>query len=233
MRSRGSVLGRVGLIAGVALVVGPSLAWLRVVPGLAGFVVFALGGVVSVLVGIASVVQALRGRGITPGGSVALVAGLAFVVIASRGRGAPPINDFTTDLADPPAFQQAVALPANAGRDMSYPRAFAPIQQACCADLRPARLRLPPAQAFARALTVAERMPAWTITRDDASAGVIEATATTRLFGFHDDVVIRVRPEGDGGSRVDVRSKSRDGKGDIGANAARIRAFVTSVEASS
>jgi uncharacterized protein (DUF1499 family) len=46
----------------------------------------------------------------------------------------------------------------------------------------------------------------------------------TRIFRFVDDIVVRVRPS-NGGSIVDVRSKSRDGRGDMGANAARIRAF--------
>ena len=55
--------------------------------------------------------------------------------------------------------------------------------------------------------------------------GRMEATDTTRWFGFKDDVVVRVRPEG-AGSRVDVRSVSRVGRGDVGANAARIRAFL-------
>jgi len=58
------------------------------------------------------------------------------------------------------------------------------------------------------------------------NAGALEAVATSRLFGFQDDIVVRVRPEGEGGSRVDVRSKSRDGKGDRGVNAARIRSFM-------
>jgi uncharacterized protein (DUF1499 family) len=39
-----------------------------------------------------------------------------------------------------------------------------------------------------------------------------------------DDIRVRVRPSGEG-SVVDVRSKSRVGRGDVGANAARIRAF--------
>jgi uncharacterized protein (DUF1499 family) len=56
--------------------------------------------------------------------------------------------------------------------------------------------------------------------------------ATSRLFGFHDDIAIRVRPEADGTSRIDVRSKSRDGQGDLGVNAARIRTFVAALEAS-
>jgi uncharacterized protein (DUF1499 family) len=73
-------------------------------------------------------------------------------------------------------------------------------------------------------------MPSWTITQADPGAGTIEAVATTRVFGFQDDIVIRVRPDGDGASRVDMRSKSRDGQGDIGTNAARIRAFVGNLE---
>jgi uncharacterized protein (DUF1499 family) len=90
---------------------------------------------------------------------------------------------------------------------------------------------MPPAEAFARARRVAESMPAWTITAADAANGTIEAVATTRLFGFQDDIAIRVRPDGAGASRVDVRSKSRDGQGDLGANAARIRAYVSTLEA--
>ena len=59
----------------------------------------------------------------------------------------------------------------------------------------------------------------------DSAAGRIEATATTRWFGFKDDVVVRIRPEG-AGSRVDVRSMSRVGVSDLGANAARVREFL-------
>ena len=55
--------------------------------------------------------------------------------------------------------------------------------------------------------------------------GRIEATDTTRFFGFKDDVVVRVKPEG-AGSRVDVRSLSRVGKSDVGKNASRIRAYL-------
>ena len=219
-----------GLVAAAAFVLGPVLAWLRIVPGIVGFVLFGLGGLVALLVGLASAVSAARGRRLTGGGAAALACGIVFIAIAARGAGAPRINDFTTDPADPPAFRHAGTLPANAGRDMSYPPAFAAVQQACCADLHPARLAVPPADAFARARTLAERTPAWTITQADAGTGAIEAIATTRLFGFHDDIAIRIRPDGAQGSRVDVRSKSRDGKGDIGANAARIRAFIGELE---
>lgn len=230
-RTGRSVLGTVGLIAGAVFVIGPALAWLRLVPAIVGFVLFALGGVLALVVALASVVQALRGRGIRPGGAVAIFAGVAFLVVAARGRGGPMINDFTTDLADPPAFRNAGTLPANQGRDMAYPRTFEPMQQGCCADLHPARVRRDAREAFARVQTVAQGMPGWTITSTDADGGTMEVIATTALFGFQDDIAIRVRPDADGATRVDIRSKSRDGKGDMGTNAARIRTFVRNVEA--
>jgi len=48
---------------------------------------------------------------------------------------------------------------------------------------------------------------------------------TTFWFSFKDDVLIRLRPA-DGGSRVDVRSLSRVGGGDVGTNPKRIRAYL-------
>ena len=65
----------------------------------------------------------------------------------------------------------------------------------------------------------------WEIASSDTPSGRIEATATTPWFGFKDDVVVRIRPEVDG-SRIDVRSVSRVGSSDVGANARRIREFL-------
>ena len=59
----------------------------------------------------------------------------------------------------------------------------------------------------------------------DPDRGFMEATDTTYWFGFKDDVAVRLRPVGDDATRVDVRSISRFGGGDMGANAARIRQF--------
>jgi uncharacterized protein (DUF1499 family) len=223
-------MGSIGLIAAVAFVVGPVLAWMGVLPPIGGFLLFGLGGLLAIIAGVATLVRLVRGRGLTPGGAAALAAGVAFVAIAAHGRGAPRINDFTTDLADPPSFQHAATIPANSGRNMSYPAAFAAIQQGCCADLQPAHLAAPPNEAFTRAQSVAARMPTWTITHIDPATGVIEAVATSRLFHFRDDIAIRVRPDGNSGSRVDMRSKSRDGQGDLGVNAARIRAYMAELE---
>jgi len=77
---------------------------------------------------------------------------------------------------------------------------------------------------FALALAAA-RDAGWTIQAAVPAEGRIEATATTTLFGFKDDVVIRVAAT-PRGSRVDVRSESRIGKSDVGANAKRVEAFL-------
>jgi uncharacterized protein (DUF1499 family) len=219
-----------GLVALACLAGGPALAWLRVVPALTGFAVFALGGVLALVVATVAIVRAARGRGLPPGGIAAIVGAAVFMVLASRGAGVPRINDFTTDPDDPPPLVHAATLPANRGRDLTYPPAFAAEQRQCCTDLRPARLRRDPGHAFADARRLAEHMPGWTVTHTDEASGTIEAIAETPLFHFQDDVAIRIRPDGADGARVDIRSKSRDGQGDIGANAARIRAYVTALE---
>jgi uncharacterized protein (DUF1499 family) len=179
----------------------------------------------AIIAGVSALVASARRRGFGPGRAVALVAAIVFIATASPGFGVPAINDFTTDTSDPPQFVTALSLPPNQGRDMSYPAAFAERQRGCCADLAPARVQASPAQAFERARGAAQQMPGWEITAADAERGTIEAVSTSRVFGFADDVVVRVRAEGDG-SRVDVRSKSRDGRGDQGVNAARIREYL-------
>jgi uncharacterized protein (DUF1499 family) len=229
-RSGKGVLSKVGGILAALLIVGPGLAALRLVPAIAGFALFAIGGLGSVLVAIASIVQAARGRGMTAGGAAAISGAVVFMILASRDAGVPPINDFTTDMTDPPTFRHAATFPANAGRDLAYPRDFAEVQHQCCADLHAAQLVVGHDLAFARARDTAAQMPRWTITLADPAAGTIEAVATSRLFGFQDDIVIRVREIGPQESKVDVRSKSRDGKGDLGVNAARIRAYVAALE---
>ena len=150
---------------------------------------------------------------------------------ALPGRGAPRINDFTTNPADPPTFEYATRDPATRGRDYSYPAGFAEQQRAAYPDLAPIALALPPDRAFAAALQAVEKL-GLTVTLSDQARGVIEARATSRLFRFVDDVAIRIRPK-DGGSVVDIRSKSRVGKGDLGANADRIRAIAAELAAAS
>jgi uncharacterized protein (DUF1499 family) len=141
-----------------------------------------------------------------------------------NARALPSINDITTDPDDAPAFVAIVPLRADAPVPTAYAGSETGAKQRnAYPDIRPIDLALPPAAAFARALDAAKGF-GWEIVAADAASGRIEATATTPWFGFRDDVVIRVRPTA-GGSRIDVRSLSRVGKSDLGANAARIRAY--------
>ena len=213
-----------GTAAAVAFVGGPFLAHFRIVPAIAGFGLFALGGLLGIVTLVAGIVGAFRrgwGAAATSLGLGGLISAI-FVLVAIPGRRVPPINDITTDTANPPQFVKAGSLPANQGRDMAYPgTSFAEQQRAGYPDLAPLTLSVPPDEAFQLVQAAAKQMPDWEVTRVDASARALEGIATSRLFRFQDDFVIEVRPH-DGGSVIEMRSKSRNGKGDVGANAARI-----------
>lgn len=159
--------------------------------------------------------RALVGTGI----GAALIA--AFVVMTPPS-GTPTINDITTSTDDPPEFVAALRQEANQGRDLSYPgEEFAVQQRAGYPDLGPIEVASLPKETLDRITTLVQSYGWQLLERDDA-AGRIEATDTSAIFGFVDDLIVRVRPKG-GSSVVDIRSKSREGRGDLGANAARIR----------
>ena len=138
----------------------------------------------------------------------------------------PMIHDITTDTETPPAFVAILPLRAGAPNSAEYggPE-IAAQQRTGYPDLRPLTLQVPPAQAFTRALTVAQEM-GWEIAASEPKEGRIEATETTFWFGFKDDVVVRITPS-DSGSRIDVRSVSRVGMSDVGANAKRITEYLS------
>ena len=60
----------------------------------------------------------------------------------------------------------------------------------------------------------------------DAISRVAEVDGDGNLVKSKDDIVIRIRPDGEG-SIIDLRSISRVGLGDLGANAKRIETFIT------
>ena len=99
-------------------------------------------------------------------------------------------------------------------------------------DLAPLALDLPPNAAYAAALSAARAMPLWQVVTDEPGAGRIVAHATTPRMKFVDDVEITVEPAG-AGSRIRVRSASRVGISDFGANARRIRAYLSRLALSS
>jgi uncharacterized protein (DUF1499 family) len=155
---------------------------------------------------------------------IALVAVALPLSELQKGASLPRIHDITTDTADPPIVVAISPLRADAPTGEIYGgEAIARQQQAAYPDIGPIILTVPPDQAFAKAVTAAKTL-GWRIVAEVPEAGRIEACATTSWFHLVHDVVIRIRAEGTG-ARVDVRSVSRLGDGDQGANAERIRAF--------
>jgi uncharacterized protein (DUF1499 family) len=191
-------------------------------------------GVAAMAVSAVALVVALgsiRRRGVVIAACGLVIGGIAayFPWHAGEMRGVyPPMHDITTDAANPPSFAFAAAMrAAEQGAGVTYPGDAAAMQQKFYPGIEPAMLAVPPAKAFDRALAVA-KAKGWTIVSADPTAGVIDAYDKSFWFGFADDVAIRVTPT-DNGSRVDIRSGSRQGRGDFGVNAARVRGFLAAL----
>lgn len=145
----------------------------------------------------------------------------------------PLINDISTDRDDPPRY--VVAPPDDPAYDAAALRG--PTERAY-PDLRNLALPQSPVTVFPHVVAlVAQR--GWESVAQEGGRGSgtvaepwrVQAVAVTRWLRFRDDVVIEVRPGGDGGSVVAMRSRSRVGKGDFGKNAGRIRAFLADLRA--
>ena len=145
-----------------------------------------------------------------------------------KARSVPPIHDISTDTENPPGFVDILAKRRDAPNSASYggPE-IAAQQRAGYPDLAPQFYRMSPGALFGHALQAAREL-GWKIAAAAPEEGRIEATDTTFWFGFKDDVVVRITPV-EGGSRLDLRSVSRVGRSDVGANAARIRKFLAAL----
>lgn len=208
-------------------VLGPLLSFVGLLPGLYGFMLYGLGALVGFLGVVVGIIASVRGR--ARHGLVAVGLGLAVIVAvitpAFLSGGRPRINDISTDLEDVPLFVHAQDEPQNQGRYMGYPEEFKPVVRDFYKSLKPLQVAAAPEAVFLQAQALAREQPRWQVTAVDPQAMTFEGVVETRLFRFRDDFVVRVRPDGTG-TRVDMRSKSRDGKGDLGANAQRIEQFL-------
>lgn len=229
------------LLTGLALVLasGPLHRW-----GIAGFrpalALVGLGGLLLAAgtgLGAASLMSHQRAGAPPPLTLVLLLVPAAGVLallgwFGLAGLRSPPIHDISTDLDDPPAFLAVLPHRAGALNPPEYAGAtVAARQRVAYPEVQPLLTARGPAEVHAAVLRLAQR-EGWAIHGRDPVTGVVEGTATTRWFGFADDVVIRIRPRPDGsGSRVDIRSKSRVGRSDLGTNARRIRGFLDRLRA--
>jgi uncharacterized protein (DUF1499 family) len=157
------------------------------------------------------------------------VPGTVLLLSLLGGGDYPPIHDITTDTADPPQFVAAPQRRPQGSNSLKIETATIEAQQAAYTSLNTLVTDAPLEQAFDQAKTTAQAL-GWEIYYEDLNAGIIEATATTAIMGFKDDIVIRLRTNAEG-TLVDLRSVSRVGVSDLGANAARIRLFLDAFDA--
>ena len=159
--------------------------------------------------------------------AIAMPAVLFFAVILP-GSEAPAMHDITTDVDDPPAFvawelREDNLVPFEsmeewrAEHELNYP------------DIAPIVVDQSPDEVLAVARALAEER-GWTITDSDPAAGRLEAIAYAGYIRFRDHVVVEVTPIADGSTRVDMRSTSEVGVGDLGYNARRIEEFLTAMQ---
>jgi uncharacterized protein (DUF1499 family) len=164
---------------------------------------------------------------------VALIAYPLYVGITAYRL--PAIYDVTTDPIDPPQFDAIARLRPRDANPVTYAGLYTAEQQrAAYSDIEPDMTTASPQEAYDAVLKVVAkrkwhivdaRPPQAAMPRD----GRIEAVARTPILGFRDDVVVRVRGTQEG-ARIDVRSASRYGRHDLGANAARVRSLIEDVD---
>ena len=241
-RKRGKRLAWIALSLSVLAVLGALVAglgtgegWWTYGAGLKSLPVFFGLALIGALVGLFARFRRRDGQMIAV---VAVIVGAGFAIYLGNfyrvARSVPAIHDVTTNLNDPPAFETLTLRADNLANVPKLDRPgwdrLAPVERwralhsEAYGDLRPLRVASAPAAAVKRAEQVAQDL-GWQVAAVDP-AGRMEATDTTRFFRFKDDVVVRVRPDGRGGSIVDVRSVSRVGVSDLGENARRVRRFL-------
>ena len=236
--------------AGVAVVLlvaaGPLVRWRLISLAVALDVLMLVGmlaAFAAVFFGGAALLASRAGRQAQPRvlNWLAFLSGAALLACGVYGyarlSAAPMLYDVSTDTAHPPVFLEVLksreadhALNAAdyvANYTVGAVAVNAPEEQAqAYPDITPVTLlRMKPDAAFSAAEKAARAM-GWQMIAVVPAEGRIEATDTTLYFGLKNDIAIRVRSEHLGrGSVVDVRSSSRFGANDAGANAQRIRAF--------
>ena len=210
---------------------------LEIVPALATFAAALVFAGIAILFAFAAFVVIWRqGIGGLGRALLALFLGLALLAypayLGTRAWRLPAISDVTTDTTNPPRFDVLARLRPRGRTDYPGP-AVAALQRTAYPDVIPLDLDVPTKIAYDAALALVTKRK-WYIgdTRPPTLArrdGVIEAVARTPIMGFRDDVVIRITPVGQG-TRVDMRSASRFGKHDLGANASRIRSLLGDID---
>ncbi len=192
-----------------------------------GLLMFSLAGLLSFISISASALFTRRAKQekdrqrLNKAALIALPAIFFFSISLFHGAGAPLIHDVSTDTQNPPEFIKAATLRKPSDNDLHYAPANIPLQRQAYPTLKTLESSHTVTEAQKRAYKIASEM-GWLVYYQQE--GHIEAQARSFWFGFIDDIVIRIQVT-ESGTKIDIRSASRVGKGDLGANAKRIMAF--------
>ncbi len=157
-----------------------------------------------------------------------------FVPVFLAGRaleGMPMINDIMTDINNPPQFEVVPTQRKAFDNSLELSEKRLALHEKHYGDLAPLILEGTPDGHFDKVLALIKAR-GWKIVAENRSEGIVEATDTTVLFGFKDDVVIRLTAE-NRATRIDMRSASRQGQSDYRVNANRIEAFMADLKTAS
>ena len=192
-----------------------------------------VGLALAVLIAIVSLVRIwFGGQTGATNNFAAIVVGLIGLAVPayflSQAVFLPELNDIQTSPDDP--LQYTVLLEERP-RDANPLGAQSPeqvqLQEEAYGDIGPIEVDRSAGAVFT-VVNEAVKQLGWTVVVNEAPGesgiGRIEATDTSLIMGFTDDVVVRVKGD-DTSAVVDIRSASRYGRSDLGANAERIRAF--------
>jgi uncharacterized protein (DUF1499 family) len=225
------------LAATVCVIIIVRAGWIEVDPSLAAVTgALAIAGLAILLAFGALIIIWREGiDGVGPS-LIAIMIGACLLAypayLATRFVRTPAISDVTTDMRDPPRFDQAARFRPRGTNE--YPgTATSERQRAAYPDIEPLQVLASVQVAYEAARSVVSKRK-WNVILERPPQGVrrdaqIEAVARTPVLGFREDVVVRVRATADG-ARIDVRSASRYGQHDLGSNATRVRALLEDID---
>lgn len=200
-----------------------------------GFTLAALAVIAAVAAFVNIWQDGRRGVGQAVRGSI-----LGLVILSLPGYAAwklvtePQLTDISTSLDVPLAFRAAVRERGpDKSRLWSAGHFEAELQRAAYPDIVSRFYPVGTPRVFDEVSQIVERrrwrMLARRLPGEDSETGRIEAVARTLIFGFQQDVIIRVVPQGEG-ALVDMRSAARGISHDLGTNAQRIRVFLSDLD---
>ena len=143
----------------------------------------------------------------------------------------PMIHNISTNTQPPPSFVKAIPIRSSLNSNTTDYRLNSEnveLQKRAYSGLSPYVSKRSGKDLFKEVQRILESLGMEIINSDFESLR-LEAVATSFWFGFKDDVLVQIR-EYEDGTLAEIRSVSRVGVSDLGANAARIHQILEELE---